>query len=165
MSSVCIAGPVQEFNIMTDPHAASIVFNSGAPATMVPIEVTHTVLASPQIVESIACLQSPFSERVVDLIRFFADTYESVFQFESPPIHDAVAVAYVIAPHIFVTTRLRVDVELCSSLSRGQTICDVWRQSGRQENVVVAHRVEVGDCWDLILDAIECCNRTSPLNR
>ena len=32
-------GPVQEFNIMTDPEAARIVFNSGAPITMVPLEV------------------------------------------------------------------------------------------------------------------------------
>ena len=32
-------GPVQEFNIQTDPEAAHIVFESGARLTMVPIEV------------------------------------------------------------------------------------------------------------------------------
>lgn len=32
-------GPVQEFNIQTDPEAAKIVFESGLPVTMVPIEV------------------------------------------------------------------------------------------------------------------------------
>jgi inosine-uridine nucleoside N-ribohydrolase len=32
-------GPVQEFNIMTDPEAARIVFESGVPITMVPLEV------------------------------------------------------------------------------------------------------------------------------
>lgn len=160
-----VAGPVQEFNIMSDPHAASIVFNSGAPVTMVPIEVTHTVLASPEVIERISRLKTPFSDRVVDLINFFADTYKSVFQFDCPPIHDAVAVAYVIQPHIFRSRKLRVDVELCSPLSKGQTVCDVWGHSGRPANVKVVQTVDVQACWELIIDAIERCNESSPLNR
>ena len=159
------AGPVQEFNTMTDPHAASIVFNSGVPTTLVPIDVTHTVLASPNIVSRISCLKTPFSECVVDLITFFASTYKSVFQFDCPPMHDAVAVAYVSDPQIFVAEMLRVDVELCSSFSKGQTVCDVWGQTGRPPNIRVARHVQVLVCWDVIMEAIESCNRTSPLNK
>lgn len=164
MNDVCYAGPVQEFNIMTDPHAASIVFNSGVPTTLVPIDVTHTVLASPDIVRRISLLGTPFSECVVDLITFFATTYMSVFQFDYPPIHDAVAVAYVTDPQIFVTEMLRVDVELCSSFSKGQTVCDVWGQTGRPSNIRVARHVQVLECWDIIMKGIESCNKTSPLN-
>lgn len=32
-------GPVVEFNIQTDPEAAKLVFESGVPLTMVPLEV------------------------------------------------------------------------------------------------------------------------------
>jgi len=35
-------GPVQEFNIQTDPEAAKLVFDSGIPLAMVPIEVRST---------------------------------------------------------------------------------------------------------------------------
>ena len=34
--------------------------------------------------------------------------------------------------------RMRVDVETCSPLSAGQTVCDVWHQSGKPKNVTVA---------------------------
>lgn len=36
--------PAAEFNILVDPEAAHIVFNCGIKITMVPLEVTHTVL-------------------------------------------------------------------------------------------------------------------------
>lgn len=36
--------PAAEFNILVDPEAAHIVFNCGVKVTMVPLEVTHTVL-------------------------------------------------------------------------------------------------------------------------
>ncbi len=35
------------------------------------------------------------------LLLFFAATYRRVFKFEHPPLHDPVAVAYVIAPQLF----------------------------------------------------------------
>eukprot|EP00892_Ulva_mutabilis_P007534 jgi/Ulvmu1/5152/UM021_0169.1 len=156
-------GPVQEFNIMTDPHAASIVFNCGVPVTMVPTEVTHTVLASPNIVHRISCLGTPFSACVVDLLMYFTDTYKSVFKFDSPPVHDAVAVVYVIQPQSFQTQAMRVDVEVCSSLSKGQTVCDVWGHSNLPTNVEVARKVDAASCWDLIIDAIEHCNDSSTI--
>src|SRR5947199_5794250 len=37
--------PSAEFNIHADPQAAAIVFSSGIPITMVPLEVTHQVLS------------------------------------------------------------------------------------------------------------------------
>lgn len=40
-------GPVQEFNIQTDPEAAKVVFSSGAQVTMVPLEVSERSAARP----------------------------------------------------------------------------------------------------------------------
>mmetsp|Transcript_58363 Transcript_58363/g.137534 ORF Transcript_58363/g.137534 Transcript_58363/m.137534 type:complete len:176 (-) Transcript_58363:402-929(-) len=54
-------GPVSEFNIQIDPEAAKIVFESGLKVTMVPLEVTHTVLVTPSVQERIATMVSrPF---------------------------------------------------------------------------------------------------------
>jgi inosine-uridine nucleoside N-ribohydrolase len=77
-----------------------------------------------------------------------------VFHFEHPPLHDPCAVAFVIAPALFDTIPLRVDVETKSELSAGQTVCDIWRQSGKPSNVSVATRMDVGAFWDLMLDAM-----------
>ena len=39
--------PAAEFNIFVDPHAADVVFTSGIPITMMPLDVTHQALATP----------------------------------------------------------------------------------------------------------------------
>lgn len=36
------------------------------------------------------------------------------------------------------TELMRVDIETSSTLAAGQTVCDVWHQSGRPRNVTVA---------------------------
>ncbi|GLC42326.1 hypothetical protein PLESTB_000659200 [Pleodorina starrii] len=214
-------GPVVEFNIQTDPEAAKIVFESGVPLTMVPLEVTHTVLATPQVLAAIggiggmgataataaaagavgiaaeaaaaagpasaalstaappppssspvapaagtaAAAASPFRHTIQQLLLFFAETYKRVFRFEHPPLHDPVAVAYVIRPDLFECRRMRVDVETCSSLSYGQTVCDVWGQSAAPPNVNVVLQVDVEGVWRLLLEAVARADAGSPLNR
>jgi pyrimidine-specific ribonucleoside hydrolase len=41
--------PAAEFNIIVDPEAAAIVFNSGIRVNMIPLEVSHTVLINEEI--------------------------------------------------------------------------------------------------------------------
>ena len=56
-------GPVQEFNIHTDPEAAKIVFESGVPLAMVPIEVCSRFAAIPHSFSSAeSALQSCISD-------------------------------------------------------------------------------------------------------
>lgn len=110
----------------TDPEAAKIVFESGVPLTMVPLEVTHTALADAAVLNAVlgcgstdpmdATIPAPgavraasaFRAKMVDLLMFFATTYKEVFKFESPPLHDPCAVAYVIAPQLFEVEVMRV---------------------------------------------------------
>ena len=65
---------------------------------------------------------TPFLSLVEALLLFFSDTYLTVFKMESPPLHDPCAVAFVIAPELFTTRTLRVDIETSSQLSAGQTV-------------------------------------------
>jgi inosine-uridine nucleoside N-ribohydrolase len=38
--------PSAEFNIYVDPHAADVVFKSGIPIVMMPLDVTHKALTT-----------------------------------------------------------------------------------------------------------------------
>eukprot|EP00937_MAST-01D_sp_MAST-1D-sp2_P003578 g3578.t1 len=157
-------GAVAEFNILCDPHAAQAVMDSGVKLVMVPLEVTHTALATPEVLREIEALESKFGKLVVQLLTFFRDTYERVFGFKAgPPLHDPCAVAWVLEPALFETTLMRVDVECCSELSVGQTVCDIWGDSQKPKNVHVARTMDVPAFWRLMLDALRAANAASPM--
>ena len=85
-----------------DPEAAKVVFESGVPIVMIPLEVTHTALATSCIIKEILTDHpSPFLLLIKEIILYFSDTYRSVFSFEDPPIHDPCAVYFVAQPHHF----------------------------------------------------------------
>ncbi|EIE23541.1 putative tRNA synthetase [Coccomyxa subellipsoidea C-169] len=159
-------GPVVEFNMQTDPEAAKVVFEAGVRSlTMVPLEVTHTALATPAVLLRIAQRQTPFLQLMQKLLLFFAQTYKEVFNFEHPPLHDPLAVFYVACPSAFTVRRMRVDIETCSTLSAGQTVCDIHRrQNALPENASVALTVDVEKFWDSMIAAILKADMLSPLN-
>ena len=61
---------VAEFNIKIDPEAAHIVFNAGWKVTMVGLDLTHQALATPDVVERIAKIDTKPAEFVVELLEF-----------------------------------------------------------------------------------------------
>ena len=168
---------VSEFNILCDPEAAKIVFDSDFKVVMVPLEVTHTAIATKQILQRImnggannnnnSKSNSLFNKIVVDLLTFFADTYSREFGFrDGPPVHDACTIAYIIMPEIFEARLMHVDV-ICNALSPadGQTVCDIWGyKKNEMQNVVVCEKMDVDKFFELCLLAIENCNKISPVN-
>lgn len=157
--------PAAEFNMLVDPEAAKIVFESGVPLYMVPLEVSHSVLVTPQVIDKINQLNSPFAALMIDLLTFFAKSYKDVFRFEYPPLHDPLAVAYCIDPSIFEMELMRVDIETSSPLCRGRTVCDIFHFSGKPKNVFVGQKVKVEAFWKLLLDALISANKVSCLNK
>jgi inosine-uridine nucleoside N-ribohydrolase len=74
---------------------------------------------------------------VAGFLDYFAATYERVFGFDAPPLHDPVAVAAVIEPSLLKTRPMRVDIECESDLTRGETVCDFYGVTGRAPNAEV----------------------------
>ncbi len=147
--------PSAEFNIYADPEAADIVFRSGIPITLVPLEVTHQALATEPIQARIAALDTPVARMSHALLRFFAETYERVFGFPAPAVHDPCAVAAIIDPSILQARRMNVTIDLASELSLGRTVCDVYGTTGREANAAVGMGLEIDAFWELMLAALE----------
>lgn len=137
--------PTAEFNIQIDPEAAQVVFQNGCsptqmtllqttqtkpstttlltvPIVLVPLDVTHTVLVTQDIINRIGAvcqipvvknndsaeetsdasvietITSPFGRLLTDLLTFFANTYRDLFLFKNgPPLHDPVTFFYLLA--------------------------------------------------------------------
>lgn len=85
-----------------------------------------------------------------------------------PPLHDPVAVAYVIDPGLFTARRYKVAIETASPYSYGQTVVDTFNLGGLPDsarNANVALAVRVDSFWDVMLAAIAAADACSPLNR
>lgn len=146
--------PSAEFNIYADPEAADIVIRSGVPITMATLEVTHRALATDPVIERIAAFDTPVARMSVALLRYFAETYERVFGFPAPAVHDPCAVAAIIDPAIVATRHMNVTVELESELSLGRTVCDVYGTTGRTPNVDVGVDLDADRFWELMIGAV-----------
>jgi purine nucleosidase/pyrimidine-specific ribonucleoside hydrolase len=143
--------PLAEFNILADPEAADVVFRSGLPITMCGLDVTHQALATPEVLGRIAEIGTPLAGVCHDLLTYFSDAYRTYFGFESPPVHDPVAVAAVVDPTLVAVRPLNVEIELTGTYTRGATVVDVARVTGRKANVMVATGLDVGRFWDLMI--------------
>ena len=128
--------PAAEFNVYVDPEAARVVFESGLPITMIGLDVTHKAAIGQEEVRRLLTL-GRVGEVAAELVTFFTGTYEKVFGFRAPPIHDAVAVAAVVEPGILETRPMRVEVECESELTRGETVCDFYGVWGKPPNAEV----------------------------
>jgi inosine-uridine nucleoside N-ribohydrolase len=128
--------PAAEFNVYVDPEAAREVFESGLPITMSGLDVTHKAGAGPAQRERLRSL-GRVGLVAAELLEYFAATYEGVFGFDAPPLHDAVAVAAILEPALLETRPMRVDVECESELTRGETVCDFYGVTGKPPNAEV----------------------------
>jgi inosine-uridine nucleoside N-ribohydrolase len=146
--------PSAEFNIYADPEAAAVVFDSGVPITMAPLEVTHRALATDAVLARIAALDSPVARMSVALMRYFADTYHRVFGFTAPAVHDPCAVAAILDPAMMKARSMNVSVELADGISTGRTVCDVYGTTGRAPNADVGMDLDSDRFWELMIGAL-----------
>lgn len=140
--------PLAEFNIYADAEAASIVFRSGVPVTMVGLELTHQARAMPEVVERIRALDTPVAGMASDLLTFFADTYRNIYGLEGPPVHDACAVARVARPELVRCRPAHVEVETRGEWTYGATVCDIYGKARHEPNALVATELDVQGFWD-----------------
>ncbi|MFF9149051.1 nucleoside hydrolase [Streptomyces sp. NPDC014861] len=146
--------PAAEFNVLCDPEAADIVLRSGLPVTMLGLNATHQVRATPGVVARIAALGTPLSALCVELLTYFASTYREVFGFDAPPLHDPLTVAHLIDPSLVELVRAAVTVELNGTYTRGATVVDLHGVTGLPAAVEVGTRVDADRFWDLVVEAV-----------
>jgi inosine-uridine nucleoside N-ribohydrolase len=141
--------PAAEFNVYVDPEAAREVFESGLPITMIGLDVTHQAGAGPAERENLRSL-GRIGGVVAELLEFFAGTYERIYGFDSPPLHDPVAVAAVLEPALLKARPMRVDIECESELTRGETVCDFYGVSSKPPNAEVGVELDREGFFDLL---------------
>ena len=128
-----------EFNIHSDPEAASVVFNAGWRIVMVGLDVTERTLISETDVKRMESKPGPQTKFAAAVARFQIGTYQGT-GFQGGAIHDALAVGAVIDPSLLKTKAMRVDIELNGKFTRGATVAN--RENAVDRVVSRADRLE-----------------------
>ena len=103
--------PAAEFNIFADPEAAHIVFTSGVPIVMMGLDLTNQVLADMEVIERMEAIGNRAGKLFGDIMRFTFNT-QKLNGLSAGPVHDVTAVAYLVAPELFTTRSMHVEIDL-----------------------------------------------------
>ena len=146
--------PSAEFNVLVDPHAADIVYNSGKPVTALGLDVTHQVLSTRERVNRMRALDNAVAVATADMLSFFHRYDTKKYGSEGAPLHDPCTVAWLLRPDLFATRRCNLSVEKESELTLGHTAVDFWHVTDRPHNVDWAYEVDAEGFYDLLIECL-----------
>jgi pyrimidine-specific ribonucleoside hydrolase len=143
-----------EFNSWSDPEAGAIVFESGIPIRMAGLNVTHQALVLPDDVARFDRIGNHAGRVFADLMRFFGVHHRERYGWDGPPIHDAVAVAWLVRPDLIEGRSINVRVDTSDGPERGRTIGTEPGVAGAPANAEVGIRVDREGLMDLVVEAV-----------
>ena len=146
--------PAAEFNIYVDPEAAEIVFKSGVPLVVMPLDVTHKALTSRAWVEEMRSLGTPVGQAVASWTDFFERFDTAKYGSEGAPLHDPCVIAYLLEPNLFHGRHINVEIETGSDLTLGMTVADWWRVTTRAPNAMFMGSVDREGFYRLLTERL-----------
>ncbi|MBI1621853.1 nucleoside hydrolase [Aquamicrobium zhengzhouense] len=146
--------PSAEFNIYVDPQAADVVFRSGAPIVMMPLDVTHKALTTNARVAAIRELGTPVAVATAELLDFFDRYDEEKYGTDGGPLHDPCVIAYLLKPDLFSGRQCNVEIETASELTMGATVVDWWGITDRPKNALVMRDIDADGFFALLTERL-----------
>lgn len=108
-----------EFNIYIDPDAAKIVFESGLPITVLPLDVTNKAKLDEQTINKIKSLN-----KVGDMFYYMFSNSEFHDMKDGLDMHELTTIAYLDEPELFKSNEAFVDIEVKGEYTSGFMIVD-----------------------------------------
>jgi len=151
--------PLAEFNTYVDPHAAHIVYHSGMPITLTPLDVTYQCILLGDDVERIKEVGSDIPKFVEDSTRFYMEFHDEYQGIQGCVINDPLTLALTFAPELCNYEEYHADVDISGGVSMGKTFADFYNMTGKPANMKVALGVQPRDFMDLFVERMQNLSR------
>ncbi|MEM9155654.1 MAG: nucleoside hydrolase [Cyanobacteria bacterium P01_F01_bin.33] len=158
MGGACGSGnitPAAEFNMYVDPHAAAIVMAAGLNLTLITLDVTHTVITTPERLHAIRAIATPVARAAADLLEHYGQFDLQRYGTPGGFLHDPCTIAYLLAPDLFHTVPAWVAVETAGELTLGKTVVDRWSVGDREPNVTLVTAIDADGFYQLLCDRLQ----------
>jgi len=147
--------PMAEFNVHVDPHASHMVYHSGIPMTLVPLDVTYQCILTPADVKRLNKINSPITKFIDDSTRFYMEFHDEYQHIDGCAINDPLALALAFAPELCTYEEHYVDVDISGGVSMGNTYADFYKHYKKPANMKIALGVKARDFIELFLERME----------
>jgi len=144
--------PWAEFNIYADPHAAEIVYRSGVPIIVMPLDMTFQALFTSEHFEQFRA-GGQAGKALFNLFSTFDRSDVGRFGRPGGPIHDATTIAWLIRPDLFRGREAFVGVQV-TGLTMGYTYADFYGKMDRLPNATVITDVDEAGFIALLIERI-----------
>lgn len=147
--------PAAEFNIFCDPQAARAVFRAATTKTLVPLDVTNKVVMTYDLLDELPPETTASGRLLRQIVPFAFRSHHRELGLEGILVHDAVALAALMHPELFVREAMAGDVEVTGELTTGATVFDRRSVPKWRRNMEVCTGVEVAAVKDFILRGLK----------
>lgn len=145
--------PSAEFNFYADPEAARIVFSSGAPITLVPLDVTRTVTLTNKRLARLSKIPGAVSGYFTASMTCYSAACAKYIG-ESASMHDPCCIAWLEDPSAFTCEKKYITVETDGTLTRGKTVVDVFGVLDKEPNINLVTAINEQRFWTLLEEAL-----------
>ena len=147
--------PVAEFNMFCDPHAARDVFRSPTTKTLIPLDVTHRVTMTLELVNQLPSSATRAGSLMRKLVPCLFRNYRQELGQEGVHLHDALGILAAVQPELFETQEMAGDVEVRGELTYGATVFDRRTRKAARNNMEVAVSLDEVAAMDCILRSLK----------
>jgi purine nucleosidase len=145
--------PAAEFNVYVDPKAADIVFKSGVPIVMMPLDVTHKALTTDDRLQAFRKLGTPAGDAVAGMLDFYDRHDIEKYGMPGGPLHDPTVIAYLLQPELFGGKECHVEI-VADGPAEGMTIVDWWGVTGHEPNALVMRDIDADGFYGLLTELV-----------
>jgi purine nucleosidase len=134
-----------EFNFYVDPHAAQLVFLSGADLVMIGLDLTRQVPITQARSDQISALGNKAAKAAHEMLAFYsqADT----------AMHDPCVIAYLLQPALFSGRNAWVDIEVNDAERIGRSVVKTVPEGGKG-NALVLDKIDADGFFQLLCDRL-----------
>lgn len=144
-----------EFNTYVDPHAAHVVFHSGMPMILTPLDVTYQCIFTKDDLNRLEKIDSPITKFISDSTRFYMEFHDEYQKIDGCVINDPMTLALTFMPEICDYQDLVVDVDISTGVGLGNTFADFYNYEKKPKNMKVAMGVRPRMFMEPFLERME----------
>lgn len=143
-----------EFNLYNDADAAAIVFTSGIKIDMVGLDVTLKPELPNDVYEKASKIDNDYGRLVYKILTFIK--YRSVLcGGDKPNLHDVIALAYILKPKLFKSSKYYIEIETKGTITKGMTVVDYNCVAQKEPNVNAVMDIDIKGFWTWFLNSLK----------